>query len=355
MAQKAQRMNSKTTLAQWADYWLRVYVKPNTKPGGYENYHDNMVKHILPRLGPLRLDQLTTAVLQDFLNREAEHGNLRDNGPLSSKSLRNMRVVLDVCCKRAVAEGCMDANPVPGTVIPHCRAKRVEIMTNDDQAQLELYLRDYGALSSLDAGISLGLHTGLRLGEVCALRWKHFNRREGSLHVEDTIRRISNYDPDAPYGSRTALVTTPVKSDASDRKLWLPDFLLDLLEARREQFVKTFCREPLEEDYIVFSDRGGVTDPDNLSHYFSDLLKVLRLPHVKYHALRHTFATIALQNGVDIKTVSSMLGHYSAGFTLDTYAHVTTAAQVEAANTMGSILQNAAEVIEQPAQVYAFG
>ena len=321
MAQKAQRMNSKTTLAQWADYWLRVYVKPNTKPGGYENYHDNMVKHILPRLGPLRLDQLTTAVLQDFLNREAEHGNLRDNGPLSSKSLRNMRVVLDVCCKRAVAEGCMDANPVPGTVIPHCRAKRVEIMTNDDQAQLELYLRDYGALSSLDAGISLGLHTGLRLGEVCALKWKHFNRREGSLHIEDTIRRISNYDPDAPYGSRTALVTTPVKSDASDRKLWLPDFLLDLLEARRAQFVKTFCREPLEEDYIVFSDRGGVTDPDNLSHYFSNLLKVLRLPHVKYHALRHTFATRAVESGIDVATVSGLLGHADVTTTTHYYVH----------------------------------
>jgi integrase len=179
-----------------------------------------MVKHVLPRIGKMPLDEITTAVIQTVLNEEAEHGNLRDNGPLSAKSLKNMRVALDVCCKRAVAEGHMDSNPVPGTVLKRCPTKRVEVMTNENQAVLERYLMNYDRNSSLDAGTSLGLHTGMRLGEVCALKWGHYDPREGCLHIQETIRRVSNYEEDAAYGSRTALVTTRVKTDASDRTLY---------------------------------------------------------------------------------------------------------------------------------------
>ena len=309
------------TLAEWANYWLETYVKPATKPGGYESYHDNMVKHILPFLGDVKLSKLSTGVVQRFLNEQAEHGNLRDNGPLSAKSLKNIRVVLDVCCKRAVVEEFMDANPVPATVLLRCRTKRVDVMTDADQAVLEDYLRDYDSLSCLDAGIMLGMHTGMRLGEVCALKWGHYDPREGCLYVQETIRRISNYDENAPYGSRTSLVTSPVKSDASERKIYLPGFLLDLMDAQYDRFVRMFRREPDREDYVIFSDRGGCIDPDNLSHYFSDLLRTLRLPHVKYHALRHTFATRAVESGIDIATVSGILGHADVTTTTHFYVH----------------------------------
>ena len=103
------------TLNEWAEYWLATYVRPVAKPSGYEHYHDNLHKHILPKLGSVRLSRLTTPKVQAFLNEEALHGNLRDGGPLSAKSLKNMRVVLDVCCKRAVADGYMASNPVPAT------------------------------------------------------------------------------------------------------------------------------------------------------------------------------------------------------------------------------------------------
>ena len=322
------------TLEQWTMYWLETYVKPATKPGGYENYRDNMVKHVLPRIGKMPLDEITTAVIQTVLNEEAEHGNLRDNGPLSAKSLKNMRVALDVCCKRAVAEGHMDSNPVPGTVLKRCPTKRVEVMTNENQAVLERYLMNYDRNSSLDAGTSLGLHTGMRLGEVCALKWGHYDPREGCLHIQETIRRVSNYEEDAAYGSRTALVTTRVKTDASDRTLYLPEFLLDLMDSQYDRFVRMFHREPTADDYVIFSDTGACMDPDNLSHYFSDLLKILKLPHVKYHALRHTFATRAVENGVDVATVSGLLGHADVTTTTHYYVHPRDEAMRNAMTTM---------------------
>ena len=173
----------------------------------------------------------------------------------------------------------------------------------------------------MDAGIALGLHTGMRLGEVCALRWKHYDPREGCLHVSETIRRVSNYRDCAAYGSRTSLVTSSVKSDASERKLYLPDFLLDLMDTQYERFRLTFRHEPSADDYVIFNDKGGCMDPDNLSHYFSDLLRVLRLPHLKYHALRHTFATRMVENGVDIETISGILGHANTTVTTQFYLH----------------------------------
>lgn len=309
------------TLRDWAMFWLETYIKPALKPGGYENYRDNMVKHILPGLGDVPLCDLTTSAVQEFFNEEAQHGNRRDCGPLSPKSMKNMRVVLDVCCKQAVADGCMKENPVPGTVLRRCHPKRVAVMTDEDQAVLEGYLQNYDELSSMDAGVALGLHTGMRLGEVCALKWGHFDERNGCLNVQDTIRRISNYQEDAAYGSRTALVTTPVKSDASDRPVFLPDFLLDLMDVQRKRFVRMFRREPGPDDYVIFNDAGEHVDPDNLSHYFSNLLNVLRLPHVKYHALRHTFATRAVECGIDVATVSGILGHADVTTTTHYYVH----------------------------------
>ena len=119
------------TLNEWTEQWLETYVKPVAKPSGYEHYCDNMYKHILPKLGNLPMNELTTAVVQQFLNGEALHGNLRTGGPLSAKSVKNMRVVLDVCCKRAVADGIMPVNPVPATVYTHCRSKKLTVLSDD--------------------------------------------------------------------------------------------------------------------------------------------------------------------------------------------------------------------------------
>ena len=306
-------------LSEWTEYWLSTYVRPVAKPSGYEHYHDNMYKHILPELGELRLTELSTSVIQKFINEVAEHGNLKTGGPLSAKSVKNMRVVLDVCCKRAVSEGYMTANPVQATVCKRCTTPKVEIMTDTSQRILEEWL--FNDMSLQNAGITLGLYTGMRLGEVCAARWRNYDFYTGCLQVEETLRRISKFDDSLAYGQRTELVFSPAKTNASNRKLFLADIVQDLLVFQYERYQTMFGRIPSGDDFIIFNTKGGCMDPDNLTHYFGDVLAGLGLPHVKYHALRHTFATRAVEKGIDIATISGLLGHADVTTTTHYYVH----------------------------------
>lgn len=274
------------TLNEWTEQWLETYVKPVAKPSGYEHYCDNMYKHILPKLGNLPMNELTTAVVQQFLNGEALHGNLRTGGPLSAKSVKNMRVVLDVCCKRAVADGIMPVNPVPATVYTHCRSKKLTVLSDDAQATLEKWL--FSDLSLNNAGIILALYTGMRLGEVCAVRWKGYDAASGTLHITQTVRRVT-IDPSAEYGKRTKLVFSAAKTEASERSLYLPEVLQGLLTVQWERFRSLFGRAPNGEDFIIYSAVGGVLDPDHLSAYWRDVLDGLHLPHVRFHDIRHPY------------------------------------------------------------------
>ena len=124
----------------------------------------------------------------------------------------------------------------------------------------------------------------------------------------------------------------PLKTKNSYRSISIAQDAVDILNNQRQK---------VSSEYVFPSPSGGPLSPDSVLHMLHRVLKRARLPKIRFHDMRHTFATVALQNSVDIKTVSGMLGHYSADFTLDTYAHVTTAAQKQAADTMGNILSDA--------------
>ena len=128
MSNTIMSLDETTPLGEWMTYWLENYVRPIAKPAGYQHYRDNVEKHILPHLGKVPLGELTPRVLQQFLNQQARNGNLRDHGPLSTKSMRNMRVVLDVALKQAMAEGIIQNNPVPLTVVKSVRSHRMQII-----------------------------------------------------------------------------------------------------------------------------------------------------------------------------------------------------------------------------------
>ena len=168
----------------------------------------------------------------------------------------------------------------------------------------------------------LDLATGLRRGELLGLKWTDIDLDRGVLKIQRAISRQNGKVVEAPLKTKNAYRTLPLSADA-----------ISVLKMQK-------CKVGNSE-WVFPSPSGGPMSPDSVLHMLQRVLKRAGLPRIRFHDLRHTFATMALQNGVDVKTVSSMLGRYSAGFTLDTYAHVTTDAQLKAAQTMGNILSRA--------------
>ena len=153
---------------------------------------------------------------------------------------------------------------------------------------------------------------------ILGLKWDDINLDTGIIQVKRQVARINGKVVEAPLKTKNSYRTLSIGADA--------------VEILREQQSK------VTGEYVFPSSNGGPISPDSVLHMLHRVLDRAGLPRLRFHDLRHTFSTLALHSGVDIKTVSGMLGHYSAGFTLDTYAHVTTAAQKEAAKTMGNLL-----------------
>ena len=210
-------------------------------------------------------------------------------------------------------------NPTEGTTAPKPNYKPKRILTS---AELDAFLEVVEQDELWRDFSQTELRTGLRRGELLGLKWSDIDLEKGDLRVQRQIGRIDGKIIEMPLKTKNAYRTLPLSVDA-----------IDVLKMQK-------CKIGNSE-WVFPSPTGGPMSPDSVLHMLHRVLKRAGLPKVRFHDLRHTFATLALQNGVDIKTVSGMLGHFSAGFTLDTYAHVTTSAKREAAKTMGSILSGA--------------
>ena len=196
--------------------------------------------------------------------------------------------------------------------------KEMKTLTTDQLSAFFQEARDSGVYEFY----YLDLAAGLRRGELLGLKWTDIDLDRGVLKIQRAISRQNGKVVEAPLKTKNAYRTLPLSADA-----------ISVLKMQK-------CKVGNSE-WGFPSPTGGPISPDSVLHMLQRVLKRAGLPRTRFHDLRHTFATMALQNGVDVKTVSSMLGHYSAGFTLDTYAHVTTDAQLKAAQTMGSILSRA--------------
>ena len=241
-------------------------------------------------------------------------------GPgLSDRMVKSCHVTCRVALDQAVAQGLILKNPALSCKAPVTRPKEMQVLTGEEIQRLLIQAKEDGCFELL----LLELTTGLRRGEILALRWDDLDFRTGVLRVERQVQRI-----------RGKLVVSQPKTRASSRSILLPTPVLKILEQYRQSVTSR---------WMFPSPRKGDSprDPAAVRKKLSAVLKRAGCPAIRFHDLRHTFATLALQNGVDVKTVSGMLGHYSAGFALDTYAHMTTAAQKEAARAMKRVLTTA--------------
>ena len=270
------------------------------------------------------LNDLSTLHLQQFYKKLLAEGRVerieaqKQPKGLSAKTVRNIHQIISSALKLAVEQRLIAHNPADGCALP--KAERKEMQTLPVE-QLTSFLRE-----AKDSGVYelyyLDLATGLRRGELLGLKWTDVDLDRGVLKIQRAISRQNGKVVEAPLKTKNAYRTLPLSADA-----------IDVLMQQR--------RKTGNSEWVFPSPTGGPMSPDSVLHMLHRVLKRAGLPKVRFHDLRHTFATLALQNGVDVKTVSGVLGHFSAGFTLDTYAHVTTSAKREAAKTMGNLLSRA--------------
>ena len=313
----------KYTVGQWMDVWFENYAKVKVRPSSHQTYRGYIDNHIKPNIGNIPLGKLTTLELQKLYKKLLSKGRVErieaKSQPkgLSPKTVRNIHQVISSAMDFARSQKLIAINPTDGCALPKLEHREMKTLPVE---QLASFLRE-AKESGVFEMYYIELATGLRRGELLGLKWEDLDLEQGTLRVQRQVSRING-----------EVVEARLKTKNSYRIISLG---ADAVKILKEQ------RKKCGSEYVFPSPTGGPISPDSVLQILHRVLKRAGLPKVRFHDLRHTFATIALQNGVDIKTVSGMLGHYSAGFTLDTYAHVTTAAQREAAKTMGSVLSGA--------------
>ncbi len=314
----------KYTLGQWLDVWYDNYAMVKVRPSSHQSYRGYIDNHINPRIGNIPLTKVTTLDLQKLYKYLLTKGRVdrieSKNQPkgLSAKTVRNIHQVISSALKLAQEQSLIKRNPAEGCALPKQEHKEMQTIPAE---QLTAFLREAKASGVFEL-YYIELMTGLRRGELLGLKWIDIDMRHGELRVRRQVSRINGQVVEAPLKTKNAYRNLPLSADA-----------INVLKMQ-----KLKCGG---SEWVFPSPNGGPISPDSVLNMLHRVLKRAGLPPVRFHDLRHTFATIALQNGVDIKTLSGMLGHFSAGFTLDTYTHVTTAAQREAANTMSNVLSNA--------------
>ena len=311
------------TVASWVRTWYEVYAEPRIRPNTKAYYTNYIENHIVPGIGDVPLDKLTTIQIQRFYNNLQKTGRVqRKNFPplkdasLSPRVVRGVHTLLHNCLEQAVSERLILANPAQGCKLPQLEKKEMKILP---QEKIGMYLTE-AERRGLLAAFYLELTTGLRRGELLALQWTDLDAESKTLSVTKQVNRISG-----------ELVVSPPKTRNSVRTLALPQQAVDLLAEEH----KKHSGNP----YMFPSPKTGTMyDPDAFRRTHDKILKAIGAEHIRFHDLRHTFATLSLKSGVDVKTLSGALGHYSAGFTLNTYTHATAQMKQDAADTIGGVI-----------------
>lgn len=301
--------------------WLHNYAEISVRPSTYISYEGYVYNHINPVLGSIPIQQITPAIIQNFYNDKFEFGRADGNGGLSAKTIRNMHNMLHQSLDQAKVNGLIMNNPTDSAVIPKQEKKEMRVLSIQEQMSLMSVLH----MHRLGFAIMLDLATGLRIGELCALKWSDVNFNKKTIKVSRTLQRIKmSMAQQINSDSSTAIVEGNVKTNSGFREIPLPDKIFERLLAHQQtQISEMNYYGQLYQNcgYIFAMPLGTCVEPHTMRDAFEYLLKVAEIDHANFHSLRHTFATRAIENGVNIKTLSDILGHSQVQITMDLYCH----------------------------------
>ncbi len=307
-------------LKEWLDIWLNKYTKFAVKLRTYERYKYIIAKHINPKLGEFDLDDLSAVKLQDYVLSELESGNLISSKGLANNSVIGIVNVLKSALKLAKSLEICAVDNSDKIKLPMATEKPVTAFEKWEQEKLEKYCLSSNKTNYL--GIVICLYTGIRLGELLALTWNDIDLKSGIMTISKTAYRIKQ------NGKPQVVIDKP-KTKNSSRLIPLSKQLLEILKR---------AKRISNSDFVLSTRTGGIVGTRAYQKTYERILKKLDIPYKNFHSLRHTFATRAIEMGMDVKTLSEILGHKNPVITLQRYTHSMLSYKTEMMNKMGKML-----------------
>lgn len=320
-----------TTLAQYLERWLQS-IKPDVTASTWKNYSQHVRLHIIPILGNLRLGSIKPAHIDAAKTAwltGARKDRRTDIPGLSPRTVGHIFSTLFTALNKAKRQRIIMVNPCDSVDPPKWERKEFRTITHKTAPALLAAFKE----SAISAAVVTDIGTGMRRGELLALRWSDVDLDRGMVTVTRAVE----------YINREIRFKEP-KTKQSRRAIALPNFVVERLRSYRIEQAERFLALGLGRptgDTIVFDHLGSVFNPNTFGSLFKRALRDAGLPHMRLHDLRHSFASMALEAGVDLKTVSTMLGHSTISTTADVYAHVSPALMRSAADQLDKTLGEA--------------
>ena len=324
------KVKAEMAFGDWLDFWYQQYAKQTLRPTTQSGYENMIYNHIITDIGKIPLNKLKQNDLQQFYTRLKNGGRkvrteLYGEG-LSDRMVRGCHAMCRKALEKAVADGIIRINPAIGCKLPPKKAKEMQVLTREEMQRFMAQAKADGYFELF----LLELCTGMRRGEIVALQWDDLNMQTGELHICRQATTVhGNIHICAP------------KTKSSIRTVILPpDIVKILAEYKKRINSRWMFPSPVKED--------APYHPSAIRKVLDRTLERAECKHVRFHDLRHTFATTALANGMDVKTLSAIIGHISSETTLNIYTHITDNMQRSAANKIeqgfgrneGSISEN---------------
>ena len=283
-----------------------VAQKVNLKPASIAKYQNLIENHILPELGHRKLRELNADILYAFLEAQRNNGNAKNGGMLSISSLQTMLYILNATIKYAASKNMVAYFSIRLTNTDK-ESGSVQILEQHEEDALDSFLAAH--ISRRNLGIMLSLYCGLRIGEVCALKWNDIDVNNSMLYVRRTVQRVAS----PTENSKTKILIDSPKSKSSIRAIPVPGFLIPI--------ILSLMQEDPPDAFILSGSIKNPLEPRTFQYYFTQVLRMVGIEKTKYHTLRHTFATNCVALGFDIKSLSEILGHSNVSITLNKYVH----------------------------------
>ncbi len=303
---------------EWIDFWYQQYCQITIRQSTQASYENRIYKHIIPCIGKIKLNALTQNDLQQFYAKAKKGGRLQYaecfGEGLSDRMIRSIHAVCRQALEKAVSESLITVNPAIGCNLPPKKSREMQVLTPEEMQRFLIQAKYEGYFEML----LLELTTGMRRGELLALQWEDLNFETGELHI---CRQV--------YHVKGSMQISEPKTKSSIRTIILPKVILNVLA----EYKKTVNSRWLFPSPMI---KDMPRNPQSVYKKFKSILERAGCKDIRFHDLRHTFATTALANGMDVKTLSSIIGHVSSQTTLDIYLHSTLEMQRQAARKIDS-------------------